>query len=118
MSFGTKLYTWLRGNYVGKDKLGNVYYTDNKDIKSNKGKRWVLFSGEVEASNIPPHWHAWLHRMTDDPPVNYQHIYDWQKDHKSNATGTSGAYYPSSHPLSNSSKKFRPKSEYESWKPE
>tara|TARA_B100000686_G_C16640535_1_gene889836 strand:+ start:831 stop:1184 length:354 start_codon:yes stop_codon:yes gene_type:complete len=117
MNLGTIIYTWLRGNYVGKDHDGNKYYSSNKNIYSRDAKRWVIFKGEIEASRIPPHWHAWLHKMTDDPPINYKHTYNWQKKHQSNKTGTSEAYYPSSHPLSKSSKNYKPKPDYESWKP-
>ena len=28
MNLGTIIYTWLRGNYVGKDYDGNKYYSD------------------------------------------------------------------------------------------
>ena len=55
MSLGTKIYTWLKGNLVGSDDLGNKYYSSSKDFKDLKAKRWVIFNGEIEASNIPPH---------------------------------------------------------------
>ena len=100
MSLGTKIYTWLKGNLVGSDDLGNKYYSSSKDFKDLKAKRWVIFNGEIEASNIPPHWHAWLHKSIDNPPIDYSHKYKWQKNHKPNMTGTSAAYFPSSHPLS------------------
>ena len=105
MSIGTKIYTWLYGNYVGSDELENKYYCNSKDFSNIKYKRWVIFKGEIEASKIPPHWHAWLHKSIDKAPINYSHEYDWQKNHQPNHTGTSKAYYPNSHPLSNSSKK-------------
>ena len=53
MSLGTKIYTWLKGNLVGSDDLGNKYYSSSKDFKDLKAKRWVIFNGEIEASNIP-----------------------------------------------------------------
>ena len=118
MNIGTKLYTWINGVYVGKDRQGNRYYTSKKRYPSEKSKRWVIYNGIVEASKVPPHWHAWLHKMTNIPPINYQHKYKWQKDHAENKTGTSGAYYPSSHPLSKSSENYKPKKDYESWEPE
>ena len=59
-----------------------------------------MFAGEIEASKIPPHWHAWLHKSIDVPPIDYTHKYVWQKNHKQNMTGTNEAYFPSSHPLS------------------
>ena len=31
--------------------------------------RWVLFhKWNFDASQVPPEWHQWLHRMTDDAP--------------------------------------------------
>tara|TARA_Y100000996_G_scaffold392789_1_gene355791 strand:+ start:1299 stop:1649 length:351 start_codon:yes stop_codon:yes gene_type:complete len=116
MSIGTKIYTWLYGNYVGSDELENKYYCNSKDFSNIKYKRWVIFKGEIEASKIPPHWHAWLHKSIDKAPINYSHEYDWQKNHQPNHTGTSKAYYPNSHPLSNSSKKTDD-SDYEKWQP-
>ena len=52
MSFGTILYTWLCGNFVGKDEYGNKYYCNSKNFESHLAKRWVLYYKEVEASKI------------------------------------------------------------------
>ena len=117
MNIGTKLYTLFRGYYIGKDSDGNKYYTNSKKYNNKKSKRWVIFKGEVEASKIPPHWHAWLHKITDEPPIDYKHKYSWQKDHIQNKTGTKDAYFPSSHPLSKSSKEYLPKTDYDAWEP-
>ena len=38
MSLGTKIYTWLKGNLVGKDELENKYYCNSKDFKDLKAK--------------------------------------------------------------------------------
>ena len=116
MNLGTKIYTWLFGKSVGSDEFGNKYYCSSKDFKSESAKRWVMFNGEIEASKIPPHWHAWLHKTINTPPVGYSHKYKWQKNHHPNMTGTSKAYYPNSHPLSNS-KNDNIKEEYEKWNP-
>ncbi len=118
MSIGTKIFTWFKGNFVGEDGIGNKYYCNSKDFKDLKAKRWVIFSGEIEASKIPPHWHAWLHKSTDIPPINYNHKYEWQKDHKPNMTGTSEAYFPSSHPLSKNYDPEKKRDEYKSWTPD
>ena len=117
MSLGTKIYTWLNGNLVGSDDLGNKYYCNSKNFNDFKAKRWVVFNGEIEASNIPPHWHAWLHKSIDTPPLNYSHKYKWQKNHKPNMTGTSDAYFPSSHPLSKNYDPEKKEEEYKSWTP-
>ena len=87
-----------------------------KIFRSESVKRWVMYNGEIEASKIPPHWHAWLHKSIDVPPIKYSHEYNWQKDHKPNLTGTDKAYYPNSHPLSKSKNDLN-KKEYETWKP-
>ena len=116
MNLGTRLYTFFYGKYVGKDEYGNKYYIDkkNNDLTS---KRWVMFKGEIEATKIPPHWHAWLHKSIDDPPINYSHKFKWQKDHKPNLTGTKEAYFPSSHPLSKNYESNKNEMDYESWDP-
>ena len=84
MSFGTKLYTWLYGKLVGSDEIGNKYYVNSDNHEDLNAKRWVIFNGEIEASKIPPHWHAWLHKSIDKPPINYKHKYLWQKKGGSN----------------------------------
>ena len=117
MSFETKIYTWLYGNFVSSDEFGNRYYCNSKNYKSKSAKRWVIYNGKIEASRIPPHWHAWLHKTVDVPPFNYSHKYKWQKDQQPNMTGTSQAYFPSSHPLSPSYDSMKVKNDYEKWKP-
>ncbi len=117
MSIGTKLYTWFYGKIVGTDEIGNKYYTNSNNPSDLNSKRWVIFDGEIEASKIPPHWHAWLHKSIDAPPLNYNHKYSWQKDHKQNMTGTKNAHFPSSNPLSSKYKPNQIKADYESWSP-
>ena len=117
MSIGSKLYTWIYGNFVGSDEFGNKYYCNSKDFESVVAKRWVIFEGEIEASKVPPHWHAWLHKTVNKPPINYTHKHKWQKEHQPNMSGTSQAYYPDSHPYSKSYNIKQIKKEYEKWKP-
>ena len=54
-TFGTFLKTVFTGKYVGKDIYGNKYY------KNKSGKRWVIYSEEVDASKIPVEWYSWIH---------------------------------------------------------
>ena len=117
MSFATKFYTWLKGHLVGVDELGNKYYCNSKNFESKSKKRWVIFEGEIEATNVPPHWHAWLHKTINDPPINYFHKHDWQKEHLPNFTGTSKAYFPNSYPLSKSRENLKVKKDYKKWQP-
>jgi len=117
MNLGTKIYTVIFGNHVGSDEFGNKYYSNLKDFSDLKAKRWVIFKGEIEATKIPPHWHSWLHKSIDIPPLDYKHKFHWQKNHKPNMTGTKKAYFPSSYPLSKSYESDKMKSDYESWNP-
>mgnify|MGYP001223405801 FL=1 len=117
MNLGTILYTWLYGRLVGEDKFKNKYYSSSSNFLDLKAKRWVIFKGDIEATKVPPHWHAWLHKSIDKPPLDYKHIYPWQKDHEQNMTGTSEAYYPKSHPLSKSHEDQSSKDTYETWDP-
>lgn len=117
MTLGTSIYTFFYGKFVSKDEFGNKYYCNSLNFSDLQAKRWVLFKKDIEASSVPPHWHAWLHKTIDIPPINYKHKYDWQKNHQQNLTGTSKAYYPK---LQNSSKVIdnsKEEKEYERWKP-
>ena len=88
-TIGTKIKTFLFGKLVGKDSFGNKYY------ESKKGKRWVIYSNEIDASKIPVEWYSWIHFT----PNKIEKIHDlkkhsWQKTHQPNLTGTDKAYYP------------------------
>ena len=93
--------------------MGNKYYTNSKNSSSINAKRWVIYNGEIEASKIPPHWHAWLHKTVNEPPLNYKPRYDWQKEHESNKTGTEESHKPDGS-LTLDLKKNKKK--YETWK--
>ncbi len=61
---GTLLTTMFSGTPVGADGFGNRYY-QTKD----GARRWVIYSGTVEASRVPPDWHGWLHHTFENPPT-------------------------------------------------
>ena len=103
-TLGTKLNTFIFGTFVGRDNFGNKYY------KSKKGKRWVIYSGEIDASKIPVEWYSWMHFTKNKIEKNHDlQKYEWQKPHQPNLTGTSLAYYPNK-------KKNALKKKYNSWK--
>ena len=87
-TLSVRFFTWLRGEYVGSDSLGNSYYV------SSSGRRWVVYAGEVDASSIPSGWHGWIHHRTDDVPSESDVSYVWELPHVSNKTGTSSSYSP------------------------
>ena len=101
MTLGTRLLTWLRGELVGTDSLGNRYYREkgNRPLRRGGGrasreKRWVMYNGEPEGSKVPPEWHAWLHHTVDEIPRADRVRYPWEKEHQPNMTGTPFAYHP------------------------
>lgn len=112
-----RVYTWRHGELVGTDSDGNRYYRTRKTPKGRRERRWVLYSGEPEASRVPPEWHGWLHHSMKEPlkPGDTYHK-PWQKDHKPNQTGTSGAYLPPGHTLAGG-QRSRATGDYESWTP-
>ncbi|MBP1850566.1 NADH:ubiquinone oxidoreductase subunit NDUFA12 [Rhizobium halophytocola] len=85
----------LRGfKKVGEDEFGNVYYQGGK---SSYGlpKRWVVYAGYADASQIPPGWHGWMHHRTDIAPSEEDYKpREWEKTHRPNMTGTAAAYRP------------------------
>jgi len=88
-TLGTRFYTWRKGELVGTDDAGNRYYRNAHD-----SRRWVVYNGLAEASAIPPGWHGWMHRRTNQPPGKDYKPLDWEKPHEPNPTGTAHAYRP------------------------
>jgi NADH:ubiquinone oxidoreductase subunit len=111
-TIGTSFYTWRKGRQVGEDAAGNRYY-----VERGGTRRWVLFNGAVDASRVPPEWHAWLHGITHTPPSEQPLARKpWEKDREPNKTGTSEAYFP---PGSLAVGGHRPPAtgDYEAWRP-
>jgi NADH:ubiquinone oxidoreductase subunit len=117
MTFGTWLFTKMRGESVGTDAQGNRYFQDKRVIEGRRRKRWVIYNGEAEASRVPPEWHIWLHYTTDTPPTVSKPIAQpWQKPHLPNLTGTPAAYHPPGSAVIES-RDGKPKPSYEAWRP-
>ena len=106
-TIGTFIYTLFTGKLVGIDEFGNKYYSNTK------GKRWVIYSEQVESSKIPPEWHLWIHFLKNNKPQDNLYKYKWQKKHQENLTGTIKAYKPDGSLASDSKKNMK---KYESWK--
>jgi len=118
MTFGTWLFTKMRGELVGTDADGNRYYQDKRMIAGmRRRKRWVIYNGVVEASRVPADWHGWLHYTTDVlPPVGGPPRRPWQKDHLPNLSGTPLAYHPPGSAVAEN-RDSKPKPSYEAWRP-
>ena len=76
-TFGTFLKTLFFGRYVGSDEYGNKYYKNKND------ERWVVYSGEIEATKITSDWFLWMHHTIDKVP-NKNNKHAWQKKHQEN----------------------------------
>jgi NADH:ubiquinone oxidoreductase subunit len=111
------LYTWLHGELVGTDTFGNKYYRRKARGGERRDRRWVVYDGTVEASRVPPEWHAWLHHTTDNvPPEGGSPRRPWQKQHQPNQTGTPNAYRPPGHTL-RGGRREKATGDYETWTP-
>lgn len=113
-TFGTLLFTWVKGKLVGTDPDGNRYYTERTQTRPRQ-RRWVIYKGKPEASRVPPEWHAWLHH-TAPAPLNAVGRWPWQKPHQPNMTGTAQAYFPPGHDLAGG-KRDHATGDYEAWTP-
>ena len=107
-TLGTMLYTLFFGKFKGSDEFGNKYY------ESKLGKRWVIYTSEINASKISNDWYSWIHFLNNNIP-NIEKInknkYFWEKKRKQNLTGTSETYRPKKISENKNIKK-----KYETWK--
>ena len=110
-TLNTQFYTWRKGERVGEDSQGNIFY------QADGGKRrWVIYNGEAEASRVDPEWHGWLHHTWNEPPtVAPLKRKAWEKPHVENLTGTPMAYAP---PGSIRRPDPVKRTDYEAWQPE
>ena len=110
-TLNTQLFTWRKGEKVGEDDQGNLFYRTKDD-----SRRWVIFNGEAEASRVSPEWHGWLDRTWDEPPTKKPLPRKaWEQPHQENLTGTALAYAPAG-----SIRRAEPevRRDYEAWTPE
>lgn len=112
-TLGTTLFTWFNGELVGTDGFGNRYYREKKG-----DRRWVFYDGDIDASQVPPEWDAWLHGTVELPPSEAPPaVKAWEKDHQPNLTGTPDAYHPPGS-LAGAGQRRRATGDYEAWRPE
>ena len=115
MTFGTWLHTKLRGEQVGEDAYGNVYYKSKRGRSGGREERWEIYRGEPEASKVPPEWHGWLHHTVNAPIETPKQT--WIKPHQANMTGTDKAYLPPGHDQ-RGGERAKATGDYQAWKPE
>ncbi|KAJ3277459.1 hypothetical protein HDU76_010357, partial [Blyttiomyces sp. JEL0837] len=80
------------GRLVGVDALGNEYYENREDLVGRD--RWVIYDKwNYDPSQVPPEWHQWLHRFTDDIPTPETIPKpDYTSKHLEHMTGTTAAF--------------------------
>ncbi len=117
MTITTRLYTFFNGEFVGEDDFGNRYFTEKKQPKQGRKKRWVIYKGMAEPSKIPARWFSWMHYINDSVPSRKNSAgYDWEKPHLPNLTGTKNAYAPTGS-LRKSGEHDKATADYEAWVP-
>lgn len=119
-TMGTRFLTWRKGERVGEDEFGNVYYRTRggaKDPMLGVERRWVIYKGYAEGSAVPPGWNGWLHHTVDVPPSqeSYQKK-PWEQPHRPNGTGTADAYRPKGSVLADGQRRCTG-GDYQAWSP-
>ena len=115
MNIGTWLFTRLRGQLVGTDGAGNSYYEERSIRPNGRARRWIAYKGPVDASEVPPEWHSWLH-YTTDRPIQESARRPWTRPHIPNMTGTPASYRPPGHDYQGGHRD-RATGDYEAWTP-
>ncbi len=117
-TWSNRLYTAVRGTFVGSDDAGNRYFVQRRGVGPlGVPRRWVIYQNGAEASQVPPEWHGWMHYMVDTPPTQESYTpRPWQKAHRMNMTGTPEAYRPSGSILK-SGRRPQATGDYKPWQP-
>ena len=90
-SIGTLVYTLIYGKKISEDQYGNFFYVSKK----NNDKRWVLYKKVVDPTLIPTEWQLWLTNTRKPiPKKSIENKFFWQKERRTNKTGTNKAYHP------------------------
>jgi NADH:ubiquinone oxidoreductase subunit len=117
-TWSNRLYTAVRGRFVGSDEAGNRYYVQRRGVGPlGVPRRWVIYKNGAEASKVPPDWHGWMHYLVDVPPTQESYTpRPWQQPHRMNMTGTPEAYRPSGSILK-SGRRPKATGDYKPWQP-
>lgn len=117
-TIGTLLWSHRNGEQVGTDAQGNRYYRSKKVKAGQRERRWVLYAGANDASNVPSEWHGWLHGSYDALPESHlAPARIWEADYRPNATGTQDRYLPQG-ALDRGGRRAAASGDYEAWTPE
>lgn len=117
-TMGARFDIGRRASLVGEDEQGNKYYEERKPSLDNRKRRYVIYKGYAEPSQVPPDWHGWLHHTFDKPPTEAPLPRKaWEKPHRPNMTGTTEAWRPKGS-LARGGERQASSGDYEAWKPD
>ena len=51
-TFGTMLFTRLRGRPVGADHFGNRYYEQRRPPRTGRTRRWVIYAARARGDSV------------------------------------------------------------------
>lgn len=112
-TIGTALHSARNGRFVAEDSAGNRYYESKKGPR----RRWVIYAGGNDASNVPAEWHGWLHQTVEEvPDQSLPPAREWEAPYTANMTGTGAAYRPAG-ALESGGKRAGASGDYEAWSP-
>lgn len=115
MSILDKIWIKYTSKFIAEDPSGNKYYESSRKNYLGKKTRYIIYSKEEEPSKVPPVFHAWLHYLENDVTLLSENIkmFDWQKNHQQNTTGTTHAY----NPIKKNHKRAKISSDYQIFQP-
>ena len=122
-TIGTSLWSALNGEQVGTDLAGNRYFRSKKRVErgqpfAGRERRWVIYAGSNDASNVPAEWHGWLHGSIEGvPESDLPPARAWEADHTPNFTGSVAAYRPQG-ALERGGRRAAASGDYEAWSPD
>lgn len=122
-TIGTSLWSSLNGEQVGTDLAGNRYFRAKERVKrgqpfAGSERRWVIYAGANDASNVPAEWHGWLHGSIEGvPESDLPPARGWEAGHTPNVTGSAAAYYPQG-ALERGGRRAKASGDYEAWSPD
>lgn len=113
-SWGTMIETRLRGEQVGEDAAGNLYFQGRKD----PSRRWVIYKGSNDSSNVSPDWNAWLRGMIPNlPDKSLPPRFAYEREPKRNMTGSDEAWRPSGS-IAQGGQRAPATGDYSAWTPD
>lgn len=113
-SWGTAITSRRYGEEVGRDDAGNIYFKHRKA----PARRWVIYAGNNDSSQVPPGWNAWLRGTIDGlPEQGLPARRRFEVKSGPNLTGTMAAFRPDG-ALGNTGVRPAATGDYQPWTPD